>query len=163
MQKWKKHLEILYYHFTHVYHKWQSYNVLFLRYQARRTESFVILDHFFALLPPNNRKNQNFEKLKKTSRDIIILHKYNKNHDHMLYCSWDMVHDRCYYFFILGHFLLFYPSNRPKNLNLKNVKKTPGDIIILHKCTKNHDHMLHCSWDMVHNRCNCYFSFWAIL
>ena len=27
---------------------------------------------------------------------------------------------------------------------LKNEKK-PGDIIILHKCTKNHDHMLHCS------------------
>ena len=24
------------------------------------------------------------------------------------------------------------------------------------------DHMLYCSWDMVSNRCNCYFSFWAI-
>ena len=22
--------------------------------------------------------------------------------------------------------------------------------------------MLYCSWDMVHDRCNCYFSFWAI-
>ena len=42
------------------------------------------------------------------------------------------------------------------------MKKTPGDIIILHKCTKNHDHMLYCSWDMVHDRCNCYFSFWTI-
>ena len=38
----------------------------------------------------------------------------------------------------------------------------PGDIIILHKCTKNHDHMLYCSWDMAHDRCNCYFSFRAI-
>ena len=42
------------------------------------------------------------------------------------------------------------------------MKKTPGDIIILHKCTKNHDHMLYCSWDMACDRCNCYFSFWAI-
>ena len=40
------------YHFTHVYHKWQSYDVWFLRYGAWRTELFVILDHFFALLPP---------------------------------------------------------------------------------------------------------------
>ena len=25
------------------------------------------------------------------------------------------------------------------------MKKTPGDIVILHKCTKNHAHMLYCS------------------
>ena len=42
------------------------------------------------------------------------------------------------------------------------MKKTPGDIIIPHKCTKNHDHMLYCSWNMAHDRCNCCFSFWAI-
>ena len=34
------------------------------------------------------------------------------------------------------------------------MKKTPGDIIILHECTKNHK--IWC------DRCNCYFSFWAI-
>ena len=44
----------------------------------------------------------------------------------------------------------------------KKRKKTPGDIIILHKCTKNHDHMLQCSWDMACDGRNCYFSFWAI-
>ena len=33
---------------------------------------------------------------------------------------------------------------------MKNWKKPPGDIIILHKCTKNHDHMPYCSWDKVH-------------
>ena len=42
------------------------------------------------------------------------------------------------------------------------MKKTPGDIIISHKCTKNNDQMMYSSWDMVHDRCNCYFSFWAI-
>ena len=35
-----------YYHFTYVHHTWLSYYVLFLRYGARRTEFFVILDHF---------------------------------------------------------------------------------------------------------------------
>ena len=44
---------------------------------------------------------------------------------------------------------------------LKNWKKIPGDITILHKCTKNHDHMLYCSVDMARGGCN-YFSFWAI-
>ena len=42
----------------------------------------------------------------------------------------------------------------------QKIKKTTGDII-LHKCTKNHDHRLYCSWDMARDRCNCYFSFWA--
>ena len=45
--------------------------------------------------------------------------------------------------------------------NFENLKKTPGDIIVLHKCTKHHDHILYCSLDMARNRCN-YFSFWAI-
>ena len=31
------------------------------------------------------------------------------------------------------------------------MKKTPGDIIILHTCTKNYDQMMYSSWDMVHN------------
>ena len=44
----------------------------------------------------------------------------------------------------------------------KNWRKKPGDIIIQHKCTKNHNPMYYCSWDMVHDRCNCYFSFWTI-
>ena len=38
----------------------------------------------------------------------------------------------------------------------------PRDIILHHKCTKNHDHMLYCCCDMVHDGCNFCFSFWAI-
>ena len=47
---------------------------------------------FFALLPLhpltllNNPKNQNFEKMKKNSRDII-LHKCTINDNHMIYDS----------------------------------------------------------------------------
>ena len=59
--------------------------------------------------------------------------------------------------------LPFYPPKCPKNEKLKNkIKQSPGDVIILHKCTKNYDHMVNCSWDMVCDRCNCCFSFWAI-
>ena len=38
---------------------------------------------FFALLPPNNLENQNFEKTKKTPGDIIILHMNILNGNHM--------------------------------------------------------------------------------
>ena len=52
------------------------------------------------------------------------------------------------FFVILRHFLPFHSTNNPKNQNLKKkMIKTPEDII-LQKCTKNHHHMLHCSWDM---------------
>ena len=65
--------------------------------------------------------------------------------------------------FYFGLFFALLPPTCPKNENFnKKKKKTPRDIIILHKCTKNHDHMLYCSWDMKHDGCNCYFSFWAI-
>ena len=62
-----------------------------------------------------------------------------------------------------GLFLAFYPIKNPKkNQILKKIKnKPPGDIIILHKCIKNHDFMLHVYRDIVDDRCNC-FSFWAI-
>ena len=62
------------------------------------------------------------------------------------------------------HFGLFFallpPLTKRKIKILKKLKKTPGDII-LHKCTKNHGHMLYCSLDMAHNGCSCCFSFWA--
>ena len=59
--------------------------------------------------------------------------------------------------FHFGLFLPFYPLNFPEKWNFKKMKKATGDIIILHRCTKNHDHMVYCSWDMVCNGCNCYF------
>ena len=78
LKKWKKTLRC--YHFIHVYHKWQSYDVWFLRYGARRTEFFVIWGNFypfyltlfcpFTIFCPNNLENQNFKrKIKKTSED----------------------------------------------------------------------------------------------
>ena len=65
------------------------------------------------------------------------------------------------FFVILDRFLPFYPPNIPKYQNFEKLKKTTGGIIVLHKCTENHDHMLCCSLDMAHNGFD-YFSFWAI-
>ena len=119
-------------------------------YEAWRTEFFVILDHFLSFHPP-------------PPGDIIILQKCTKYHDRMVYCSIDMARNEFNYFSFWAIFCPFTPLTAQKIKNLKkNMKKTLGDIIILHTCTKNHDHMLYCSWDMAHDRCNCCFSFWAV-
>ena len=48
-----------------------------------------------------------------------------------------------------GAFLPFYPppllTAEKIKIKKKKKKKTPGDIIILQKCTKNYDHMLNYS------------------
>ena len=41
------------------------------------------------------------------------------------------------------------------------MKNFAGDIIILHMCTKNHNHMMHDSWDTEWDR-HKILSFWAI-
>ena len=51
-----------YYQFTHVYHKWQSHDVWFLRYEAWWTKVFVILGCFLPFYPSNNPKYQNYAK-----------------------------------------------------------------------------------------------------
>ena len=71
-------------------HKWQSYDVWFLRYGVQWAEFFVILDYFLPFYPPNNPKNQNFENMKKLPGDIILLHMRNIDDNHMMYGSWDM-------------------------------------------------------------------------
>ena len=94
-----------YYHITHVYHKWKSYDIWFLGYKAWQTGFFATLDHFLPFYPLTIWK-------------ITILKKWKK-------------------------------------------KKTPGDIIILHMCTINNNHMMYGSWDMEQDRQNC-LSFWTI-
>ena len=58
----------------------------------------------------------------------------NKNNNN------NMDHDRNI-FLILDHFLPFYPlTAKNENITHTKNKQTLGDIIILHKCTKNHVH-----------------------
>ena len=51
-----------YYHSTYVCHKWQSYDVWFLKYGVWWAEFFVILNHFLPFYSANNLENSNFEK-----------------------------------------------------------------------------------------------------
>ena len=164
-KKWKFHKngkKPWRYHLTQVCQKSWSYAVLFLRHgEWQMWLLFFILDYFLPFYPFfKSLKNQNLKKKwKKRPEDIIILQKSTINDNHKIYGSWDMKCNRHFFFFgILCHFLPFYPHNSPKN---ENIKKNPGHII-LHRCTKSHDHRLYCSWDKLHDRYNCHFSFCAI-
>ena len=159
-KKRKNHLEILLY--TCVPQMKTIWSMVPEIWSLWQTEFFVILDRFLLFYPPNYPKNQNVEKMKKTHGDVIILHKCIINDNHMMYGSWDRKCDG-------QNFLLFWTSFLPFNLIttrkikiFKNWKKTHGDIIILHKCTKSHDHMIYCSLAMACNRFNGYFLFRAI-
>ena len=104
--------------------------------------------------PANNPKNQNFEKWK----NPWWYHHFTQVYQN----SWSFAIPFTRYGACCLQLFSIYAPNSPKNLNLtKKKKKMPGDII-LHKCNKNHDHMLYCSWDMACDVCNCYFSIWDI-
>ena len=101
----------------------------------------VIIFHFgpfFALLPLNSPKNKNFEKLKKTSGGIIILHIHTKNYDQM--CTVPEI--RCMTYVIIFHFVPFFaflPPIQPEKSKFWKIEiKTPGHIIILDMCPKNY-------------------------
>ena len=53
----------------------------------QQTEFFVIMDRFLPFYPPMDPENQNFEKMKKTLEDIIILQMCTINDSHMMYGS----------------------------------------------------------------------------
>ena len=81
----------IYYHFTHVCHKRQSYDVwflryiiLFLRYGTWLMYFFLILGYTLPFYPLNSPKN---ETLKKKMPGIIMI-------VIMMYDSWDMAYDR---------------------------------------------------------------------
>ena len=118
---------------------------------------------FSPFTPLRTWKVKVLKNWKKITGDIIILQKCTKSHDHMLYCSLDMAHNGFNCYFSIWTIFCPFTSLTAQNIKTlkKNEKKMPANIIILQYCTKNHDHMLYCSWDIVCDWCN-YFSFWAI-
>ena len=120
------------------------------------------------LLKWANKRQNNFNiynaALKKTTTtgNIVILHLCTKTFHDMIYSSWDIERDRPK-LVILGHFLLFTLLKSKKNSKLwKNEKKkTPGDIVVLHMCTINDNHMMYGFWDMERDELN-FLSFWTI-
>ena len=67
------------------------------------------------------------------------------------------------FFVILDCFFPFTPQTTQKIKLLKknNNKKLPGDIIILHMCTLNDNHMMYGYWDIECDRQNI-LPFWTI-
>ena len=112
----------------------------------------------FCFYPSNSPKNLKKNEKKKwleisslyTSAPKLIIICYTVPE---IWCMMDVI-----VIFRFGLFLPFYLCNSLKNENFQKNEKNLGDIIILQKCTKNHGYMLHCSWDIVCDRCNC-FSF----
>ena len=139
------------YHFTQVYHNWP----------------FCYLRLFFALTASTMEISKKINKKKKKRLEISSFYtsvekSYQKSWSYAVLFLIYGVSQMQLLFLILGYFLPFYSHNSLKNKLRKKWKETPGDIIILHNCTKNHDHMLYYSWDMARDTCKCYFSFWAI-
>ena len=122
-----------------------------------RAEFFVILDCFLPFYPPNNPKNQNFEKLKKNPENIIILQMCTIKDNQIMYGFWDIEHGRDF-FVILDHFLPIYPL---KTWKIKVLKKWKKHLEILSFYTSLTEIMIICYTvpDMAHNKCNCFFHF----
>ena len=121
---------------------------------------FVILSHFLPFDPPNNLKNQNFEKMKKI---LKILSFYICIPQMMIiWCLvpeiWSTTGKFFYYF---GLFFALFPLNNSENQNFEKIKKVTIDIIILQMCTINENDMIYGSWDVEPDRLN-FFSFWTI-
>ena len=143
-----------------MYQKPQTYEVQFLRYGVRQT-FFVILGYFLPFNPPssNNPENQNFEKMKKTSWDVIMLNLCNKKHDQMMYSYSDMECDRHNF----CHFVIFCSFTPPLNPKIelwKNVKH------IWRYYPFTHVHHKSRSYDVLFLRYKCkgqsFLWFWAI-
>ena len=85
---------------------------------------FVILYRFLLFHPSMDPENQNFEKMKKTPEDIIILQMCTINGSHicMVPDIWSAT-DRIFLSFWTIFLFPFTPSNNPKNQNLKNWNK----------------------------------------
>ena len=134
-----------------MYHKWQSYDVWFLKYGAPQTEFFIILDYFLPFYPSNKLENQNYEKMEKqktnkqtnTLGDIIFLHMCNINENHMICGFWDMGHNWQKFLSFWTIFCHFTPLTSWTIKIMRKLKKnTLGDIFILHMCTINENHDL---------------------
>ena len=83
--------------------------------------NFLSFWAIFAILTPNNQKSQNFEKMKKTLGDIIILHLCTRNDNHMMYGSSDIKHNRQILFF--SFCAIFCPFTLLTTQKIKILKK----------------------------------------
>ena len=119
--------------FTHMQHKSRSSDIWFLRYKF-----FVIMGHFLPFDPPNNRKNQNFEKIKKPLEMLLFYTCVPQMTT--IYCMVPEILSVAdiFFFVMLGYFLPFYPTPFPLTAqNIKILKKARKLLEIFYLSTMN--------------------------
>ena len=108
-------------------------------------------------------KNWKTKTTTKTWRYHHFTQKYQKSWSYAILLLKYTVRDGCNCYF--SYWAIFCPFTTltawKMKISGKRKEKTPRGMIILHKCTKNDDHMLYCSLDMMCDRYN-YLSFWDI-
>ena len=123
-----------------------------IRCNRQKVLSFLAI--FCSFIPLTNQKIKIFKKCKKVPGNIIILHVYHE------WQSYDVRFVRygvqqAKSFLILDHFLPFYWK-----IKVLKKKNNLGDIISLHLCTTNDNHMMHGSLNIKCNRqsfCGLFF------
>ena len=131
LKKGKKLLEIL--SFTQVYHKWQSYDIWFLRDQLQQIDFFLFSLAIFCPFTPLT-----FQKMKtsKNWKKHLEISSFYTSVPKIMIIGYTVPEIWC----VLGVTIIFHfdpfftlsPTNSLKNQNIKKMKKAPGDIIILY-------------------------------
>ena len=99
---------------------------------------------FLPFYPFNNPENQNFEKMKNVSGDVIILQMCDKNHSHMMYAFQDM---ECNRQIFLSFWAIFSQFISLTTWKIKIFKKWKKVTVF---------------WDMGRQTGRVFFSFWTI-
>ena len=158
MKKWKKKKNTWrYYHFTNVYQKWQSNDVLFLRYRAQQTEFFVILGCFLCFYLTNNTKKSTFWK-KERKKPLEISSFYTSvPKTTIIFYTVPEILPVTGVIFIFPFQAIFCPFRPQTAQKIKIYKKWRKKKKTLEKSsfytgTKYYDQMMFGSLDMVHNK-----------
>ena len=84
--------------------------------------------------------------------DIIILHTHAHQKITIIWGTVPKIQSETDRFFChFGPFFDLLPPNVQGNRNFEKMKKASGDVISLHICTLNGNHMMYCSWYMEHD------------
>ena len=78
-----------------------------------------------------------------------------------MYASWDIECDRHNFLSFWTIFCPFTLLLTPKIKICNKFKRKTRDVILLHLCTINEDHMMYGSWDVRHDK-QSFLSFWVI-
>ena len=79
----------------------------------------------------------------------------------MMYCSWDMKHDKHNFLSFWTIFAHLPALNNLENQSFEKNKKNPGDVITLHLWAINENDRIYGSWNMECDR-HDFLSFWTI-